>query len=166
MGCLAAFLSGFVTSMYAQERAPQLLVDAARCLATESQGWLPEEHGKATELKLGYLIDTKSYVGEQVLYLVDYTGASRSEGIVFTIFVMGQRGRRVFDIQNNARFRRSKDGIRGLDFVDPPLGGTGIQEDLVSAIKQIERHASIRVPIAALKKPSASARCRAYWDRK
>jgi hypothetical protein len=156
-------LSGAV---YAQGQTPKLLLDAAHCLATEKQDWLGLAQSKPTELNLGYLVDTKSYHGEKVLYLVYYKGPKRSEGLVFAIFLRRQDGRRIFDVQNNARFRKSEKGVQGVDFVDPPLGGTWTQEHLVSAIKQIGRQATFVVPVKDLLAPSALTQCVCYADGK
>jgi hypothetical protein len=117
-------------------------------------------------LSLGYLDDTKSYPGEEVLYVVDYTGHGRTEGLVFTIFLTRQDRRRIFDIQNNAKVVRSKEGIEGVDFVEPPLGGTGTQEDLVAAIKRIERQPRFELRVKDLLRPSDLTQCESYADRK
>ncbi len=128
-------LSCLSSTFYAQDQPPKVLLGAAHCLAIGQQDWLGLVHRKVTELNIDYLVDAGYYPGETVLYLVDYTVPSRSEGLVFAIFLRRRDGRRVFDIQNNAKFRRSDNGVQGVDFVDPPLGGTWTQQHLVSVIK-------------------------------
>jgi hypothetical protein len=94
-----------------------ILAEAAQCLAAKNH--LPPS--KATVVSFGYVLDAKSYPGEKVLYVVEYLGPGRSEGYVFAVFLTQKGTRRIFNIQNNAKFVRSKDGI---GFVEPPLGGT------------------------------------------
>ncbi len=160
--CITLLLYCLSTAVFSQDQPPKLLVEAAQCLATKKH--LPPS--KATALSFGYLVDAKSYPGEKVLYVVDYSGPGRSEGMVFTIFFEEKGGRQTFNIQNNARFVRSKDGIEGIDFPDPPLGGTWTQQHLVSAIKQIERQARFTFPASDLVGPSASTQCESYTDKK
>jgi hypothetical protein len=159
-------LSCLSATVCAQEQAPKLLREAAHCLAAKEQDWLGLRSSTATVLSLGYLDDTKSYPGEEVLYVVDYTGHGRTEGLVFTIFLTRQDRRRIFDIQNNAKVVRSKEGIEGVDFVEPPLGGTGTQEDLVAAIKRIERQPRFELRVKDLLRPSDLTQCESYADRK
>ncbi len=159
-------LSCLSATVCAQQQAPELLREAAHCLAAMEQDWLNLENSRATVLSLGYVVDTKSYRGEEVLYVVDYAGHGRTEGLVFTIFLTRHDRRRIFDIQNNAKFVRSKDGIEGVDFVEPPLGGTGTQEDLVAAIKRIERQPRFELRVKDLLRPSDPTNCESYADRK
>ena len=52
--CLALLLLSFLsTAVCAQEQAPELLREAAHCLATEKNDWLDLENSKATVLSLG-----------------------------------------------------------------------------------------------------------------
>src|SRR5580658_9037177 len=108
--CLALLLlSCLSNTVCAQEQAPKLLVQAARCLAAREH--LPRS--KATALSFGYLVDEKSYPGETVLYVVDYLGPGRSRGMVFAIFLEEHDRQQVFNIQNNAMFVRSKRDVGG-----------------------------------------------------
>lgn len=161
--CLALLLlSCLGTTTRAQDEPPKLLVNAAQCLAAKNH--LPRS--KARTLSLGFLVDVDSYQGEKVLYVVDYMGRGRSKGMVFAIFLAQQSGRQVFNIQNNAKFVRSKDDMEGVNFVEPPLGGTWTQEHLVSAIKQIERQPNFTVSVKELLAPSPLIQCESYADRK
>jgi hypothetical protein len=173
--CLPLLLLSFLsTTVCAQEQAPELLREAAHCLAAKKQDWqdwLDLENSKATVLSLGYVVDTKSYPGEEVLYVVDYTGHGRTEGLVFTIFLEQHGGRRIFNIQNNAKFVRSnKENAEfrkeGVTFVEPPLWGTWTQQHIARAIRQIERQPRFVVRVKDLLKPSALTQCESYADRK
>jgi hypothetical protein len=106
-------------TVHSQEQAPRLLVQAAQCLAVKN--FLPPS--TPTRLTFGYLLEEKSYPGEKVLYLVNYPTPTRSNGLAFTIFLTEHDDRQVFNIQNNASFVLSKDGLNGVSFLDPPLGG-------------------------------------------
>jgi hypothetical protein len=158
--CLTLLLLSCLTvTVYAGEQAPELLIHAAQCLSAKQH--LPPT--KATSLNLGYLVDEKSYPGEKVLYLLDYSGPSHSSGYVFSIFLTQQGSSEIFDIQNNARFVTKKEGI---DFVEPPLGGSWTQEHLASAIEQIKQQPSFTVPVKDLRSSSSLVRCVSYTDNK
>ena len=150
----------------AQEETPKLLLYGAHCLAVGKQDWLGLARSTATSRNMGYLFDTKSYPGQRVLFVVAYSESGGHGGKVFTIFVSGRSGRQIFDIQNTAKFIKSKKGIDGIDFVEPPLGGTGTQEDLAAAIKRIERGPKFTVQVKELLAPSAVAHCASYADKK
>jgi hypothetical protein len=173
--CLALLLlSCLSTTGCAQEQVPKLLREAAHCLAAEKQDWLDLQNSKATVLSLGYVVDTKTYPGEEVLYVVDYTGHSRTEGLAFTIFLRRQDRRRIFDIQNNAKFVRSnKENAdfreEGVSFVEPPLWGIWTQQHIAIAIRRIERQPRFVVRVVrveGLLKPSDLTKCESYADRK
>jgi hypothetical protein len=115
---------------------------------------------------MGYWVDTQSYPGEKVLYVVSYTGPGRSEGFVFTVFLEQHDQSLIFNIQNNAKFVRSRDGIEGVDFVEPPLGGTWTQEHLVRAIKRIEGQSKFSVQVKDLQAPFPATGCESYADSK
>jgi hypothetical protein len=158
--CVLASYLGL--TVHAQELPPKVLVQSAQCLVAKD--FLPAT--KATALRFGYILDTKSYPGEKVIYVVDYTGSGRSDGVVFAILMTQKDGRQIYDIQNNARFVRSKDGEEGIDFVEPPLGGTWTQQHLVTAIKSIERLRTITVRASDLLRPTTGTVCVSYTDGK
>jgi hypothetical protein len=151
--------------VYAQEQAPTLLREVAHCLAIKND-LLDISDTKTTALSLGFLVDTKSYPRERVLYVVSYTGPGRSEGFVFTVFLQQHDQSLIFNIQNNAKFVRSKGGIEGVDFVEPPLGGTWTQEHLVRAIKRIEGQPKFSVQVKDLQAPFPTTECESYADSK
>jgi hypothetical protein len=153
--CLSATVS-------AQESIPPLLTRAAQCL--EAKGFLVPS--KSAELNLGYLQDSVSWPQENVLYVVEFAGSSTSKGWVFTVFLTKNNGRQVFNIQNNARFVRSKDGMDGIDFPDPPLGGTWTQEHIVSAIKKIQKSTRYTFPEKDLQGTPSDIQCESYVDSK
>lgn len=146
-------------SARAGAQTSELLLHATQCLAAKN--FLPAS--KASSLNFGYLLDIKSYPGEEVLYLVQYTRSDRSRGLVYAVFFTEQHGQQTFNIQNNATFVRSKDGI---DFCSPPLGGVWTQQHLVAAIEQIEQEPTFAVPTNDLSSPSSLIRCEAYTDKR
>lgn len=157
---LLGMAMGMSCAAHAQDDGAVLMHRAAHCLA--EKGFLP--HAKTTKLTLGYLLDEKSYPGEKMLYIVNYAIPSRLDGFVFTIFLTERDGRQDFNIQNNARFTRSKDGDEGVSFAAPPLGGNWTQEHLVSAIKQIEKQPKVTIPVKTLLAVDSSVSCGAYTD--
>src|SRR5271169_1246690 len=160
--CLAILLCCLSNALVGQEQPPKLLVEAGQCLAAKKHLPLSE----ATALRFGYLVDTRSYPGRRVRYIVDYMALDRSEGMVFAILVTKKDGRQSFNIQNNAKFVKSPDGIEGIDFVEPPLGGIWTQQHLVAAIKRIEEKPIFMVPVKDLLAPCPLVRCASYTDRK
>ena len=157
--CLSLLLLSIClcSTVCAQDPAPKLLRDAAQCLVAKT-------FLKPSKLSLGYLITTKDWPGEEVVYVVAYTGPSRSEGYVFTIFVTKQGSHQVFDIQNNAKFVRTKKVTDGVDFVEDPLGGIWTQEHLVAAIKRIEEQPRFEIPVNELSRVPSPNSCHFYAD--
>jgi hypothetical protein len=141
----------------AQEHPPDLLVHAAQCLAAKD--FLAPS--KSTALNFGYLIDEKSHPGDQVIYIVEYKGSSRSKGWVFVVFLKQQDRRQVFNIQNNGTFVRSKSGV---NFTGEPLGGVWTHQHLVSAIKRIEQQSRFTIPTKDLATLSTLINCESYTD--
>ena len=109
-------------------------------------------------LSLGYFLDTSSYPGEEALYLVNYEG---SKGQAFVFFVGDRDRRRVFRLENNASFMRKK---KGIEFVDPPLGGVWTQEHFESAIERIEQDPKMEVVVKDLRGNFPDVRCESYSD--
>lgn len=144
--------------IHAQNQTPTVLREAAQCLVTKS-------FLKPSILNLGYTLDSKSWPGENVLYVVAYTGQTASKGYVFTFFLEQKANRTTFHIQNNAKFIRSKKSPDGVDFVEVPLGGIWTQNHLVSAIKQIEKQPRFVISSADLSSPAAGE-CISYADLK
>ena len=142
----------------AQEPTPKLLSDAARCLVDKT-------FLKPSTLSLGYLETTKDWPGEEVLYVVSYTGPNRLKGFVFTIFVKQEDHHQVLYISNNAKFVRTNKSSGGVDFIEDPLGGIWTQEHLVSAIKQIEKNSILVIPIIEIPRDISSNYCHSYADR-
>jgi hypothetical protein len=147
-------------TVHAQEQPPQLLPRAAHCLAVKN--FLPSS--RATRLSFGYLLDEKSYPGHKVIYLVNYAAPTRSNGLVFAVFLEEHDGRQDFNVQNNASFVLSKDESYGVSFVDPPLGGTWTQEHLASAIKLIEKQPRFTISVKDLLAADPSIGCESYTD--
>ena len=156
-----SLLIGLGATVHSQEQAPLLLVRAAHCLAAKDH--LPSPSAKT--LGFGYLVDEKSYPGERVLYLVNYAAPTRSNGLVFVIFLTEHEGSQVFNIQNNASFVLSKDDRDGVSFVNPPLNGTWTQEHLASAIVRIEKQPRFTIPIRDILAVPPLTDCESYTDR-
>ncbi len=154
---LLGFLSGAVS---AQDQAPALLVHAAQCLATKKL--LPTSG--ATSLSLGSWMDTTSYPGKKVLYVMATSGSNHSAGRVFSIFFKERHHRQLFDIQNSAIFVRSNDGKGSINFVVPPLGGADSEGSFVSAIQQLEGQPRFTVSGAQLTAPISHTTCSSYTD--
>jgi hypothetical protein len=149
------------STAHSQEQPPQLLIRAAHCLAAKN--FLPSS--SAASLTFGYLVDQKSYPGEKVIYLVDYAGPARSNGLVFAVFLTEKGRHQTFNIQNNAGFVLSRHEFTGESFVDPPLGGTWTREHLASAIKRIEKQPRFTIPVKELFAADPSTSCESYTDR-
>jgi hypothetical protein len=143
-----------------QGEPPLMLLRAAQCLA--SKQFLPP--AKSSRMSFGYFLDEKSYPAERVLYVVNFAAPDRLNGLVFTVVLTEQDGIEGFDIQNNASFILSKKNTSGVDFVNPPLGGTWTQQHIASAIQQIEKQTRFTIQAAALASADSSARCEAYTD--
>lgn len=141
------------------QQPPLALLHAAQCLS--AKGFLPRL--KTTAPSFGFITDTNSYPGDTVLYVVEF-GSRSSEGWVFAVFQRTTRGREVFDVQNNARFVLTKTGNEGIDFVDPPLGGEWTQQQLIDAIKRIEKQPRFKIALKDLRSASAEMQCRWYTD--
>jgi hypothetical protein len=112
-----------------------------------------------------YTLDSKSYPGETVLYVVEYLKEDKSEGMIYTVFMTDRHGEQVFNIQNNARFKWPRRAGGEIDFVDPPLGGTRTQEHLISALKQIHDQPGHAIPSEAIRSVSKGVECESYTDQ-
>lgn len=126
---------------------PDELLDAAHCLATASQDWLGLAKDNPAQLEMGYVSDNKSYPGQDLLNVVDYTTRTHSAGMVFNFLTKGKDPHRILRLQFRTRFRQTDDGTQQLELVDPPLGGIWTQDQVLSAIRQIGFH-TYTVPIS------------------
>jgi hypothetical protein len=141
MRCLAILLlTCFCTAAQVPEAPPEQLLDAAHCLAATNQDWIRGAHHNAAELELGYVDDAKSYPGQELVYLVDYTTPTHSAGQVSTFLERGKAAHRVVRVQLTIAFRQSDDGSQRIELVDPPLGGIGTQDEVVAAIRKVGFH--------------------------
>jgi hypothetical protein len=147
-------------SVHASDKRALLLRSAIHCLAVKK--FLPRS--TAPRILFGSFLDDQSYPGQKVLYVVDYPKPLRSDGFVFALFLTEHNGREILNIQNNGRFVLSKDGDRGIKFVEPPLGGDWTQQHLVSAIKRIESHPKVAISTNHLLGVDPSVTCEAYTD--
>jgi hypothetical protein len=145
---------------YTQDGGTTLLHRAVYCLVSKKFLPLP----KTTNMTFGYHLDEKSYPGKQILYVVNYPNLSQREGFAFTLFLSNRDDHLDFNIQNNARFVLSTNGVGEIRFLTPPLGGTWTQEHLVSAIKKIERKPKFTILTKVLLAVDHSVTCEAYTD--
>jgi len=141
-----------------QEQSFTLLRQAAHCLVASKSEEKKLMKGNPKTLSLGYFLDTSSYPGEEALYLVNYEG---SKGQIFVFFVADRDRRRVFRLENNASFMRKK---KGIEFVDPPLGGVWTQEHFESALERIEQDPKMEVLVKDLRGNFPDVRCESYSD--
>ena len=144
----------------AQTDHPELFEQAVHCLYTK-QFLQPE---RTARLTFGFFLDEESNPGKKMLYVIEFPNPQGTDGYVFTIFVTQSEGRRNLDIQNNGRFKLSKSGDHGVEFVDPPLGGTWTQEQLISAIRRIERQPKTTIAANSWSMTDSSITCKAYTD--
>lgn len=142
-------------------QAPPLLRQAAHCLVTDSPDMRKLLHENRNELNLGYYLDTKSYPGEQALYVVDYSGPKLSKGLAYVFFVRQVDKRRILRVENNASFERKK---KGIEFLEKPIGGVWTQEHLEEAIDRIGQDAMYLFSIKELRTPSPDVSCESYAD--
>ena len=152
------FWLGLVT--HAQGQTPQLLLHATQCLANKS--FLQPSRAKTPTF--GYFVDEKSYPGDSVIYVIQYASPTRTDGLVFALFLSERDGVQGLDIQNNASFVLSKDEPIGVAFEDPPLGGAWTQGHLASAIKRIEKQPRFSISAKILYTTAPTVRCEAYTD--
>lgn len=138
--------------------APDELLDAAHCLASAGGDWLNLAKDNPALLEMGYVTDSKSYPGQNLLNVVDYTTRTHSAGMVFTFLTKGKDPHRVLHLQYRTRFRQSDDGSQQLELLDPPLGGIWTQEQVLSAIRQIGFH-TYTIPIADVLNRSGAVQC-------
>lgn len=133
------FIFFMTANAFTQEKAPELLRDAVHCLVTEKEGWLAMPKGNSTIFSMAYFVDRKSYPSDVVLYLLSYPSHDHTIGYVFTIFFEKHGSHQIFNIQNNAKFAISS---KGINFVEPPLGGIWTQQHLEAGIRYAERNST------------------------
>ncbi len=148
-------------SAVAEDAPPDLLVDAGQCLGTAKQDWLDLAHRKAATVELGAVTVAAAHRGEQMLYVVDYITPYHSEGTVFLVLVVGNKHQRVLRLLFPTRFRQAffpDNGSQRIELVDPPFGGIGTQDGIISAIRQVGFE-TFKIPVTQLEKPPDSVSC-------
>ncbi len=146
----------------AEQAPPDLLVDAGQCLGTAKQDWLDLAHHKAATVELGSVTVEAAHRGEQMLYLVDYITPYHSEGTVFLVMVGGNKHQRVLRLLFPTRFRQvffPDDGSKRIELVDPPFGGIGTHNEIISAIRQSGFENVSKIPVTQLQKSPDSVSC-------
>jgi hypothetical protein len=165
--CLTLILACLVLSSVAcpqdqtdqSGKAPLLLRQAAHCLVTDSPDLRRLLHEK--ELNLGYYLDSKSYPGEEALYVVSYSGSKFDKGLAYVFFVRQKDKRLVLRVENNAAFLKKK---KRVEFLENPVGGVWTQEHLEEAIDRIGQDAMYIFPVKELRAPSPDVSCESYAD--
>lgn len=145
----------------AQEAPPDLLVDAGQCLGTAKKDWLDLAHQKAATIELGSTTVAGEHRDEQVLYVVDYIAPLHAQGTVFSFLVVEDKHHRALRLLFPTRFRQVffDDGSWRIELLDPPYGGIGTHDEIVSAIRQSGFETTFKIPVTQLQKPPDSASC-------
>ena len=157
-----SMLAAWAASLGAQDPGPppQLLLDSAHCLATAPGDLLQFSSRRTTSVELGYVDDAKSYRGQNLLTVVNYTIPTHTRGTVFRFLADQSDQHRNMHLLYTVGFRQSDDGSGQIELVHPPLGGVGTQDEILSAIRQIGFH-TFSVSFASLLLPSDSVQCTA-----
>lgn len=124
-------------AVQAAEPPPPVLFDAAQCLATSKEDWLSLARRNPMDLEMGYVLDPKGFAGQQMLYVVDYSSPLHTEGTVAVYTVEGKKPQLTLRLQYNVPFQQSGDGMHSIRLVNPPFGGIGTQERVISAIRKV-----------------------------
>jgi hypothetical protein len=154
---LLACLSTAVAAQI-QEPPPDPLLDAGHCLASAHEDWLGLAQYRPAEVELGYVTDEKSSPGQELEYIVQYTTRTHTEGTAFAFLAKGKDPHRVLRLQFKVGFRQSDDGTQQLQLVDPPLGGIGTQDQILSAIREVGFH-TYAVLVGDLQSRPGSVQC-------
>lgn len=150
-------------AVHSQDSNPKLLRDALHCLVSSKRDWLGLQKSGEKVLEVSYVIDRRSDPGVAHLYVVVYTDAKHSKGLAFDLLFMVKGGSTVLDIQNNASFEISH---KEITFVNPPLGGTWTETQLMSAIGRAGKRSSRKFIVDDLSLPSHDVTCKCYADGK
>lgn len=159
-GLVLILLTCLVAAAGAQEPGPppKLLIDAGHCLATAQGDPLNLAARQAAQVELGYVVDSKSLRGADLLTVVNYTIPTHARGTVFTFVARGKDAHRVLRFRYGVGFRQSDDGSQRIQLVDPPFGGIGTQDAAISAIRQIGFQ-TYTVPVSTLQNTSNAVQC-------
>lgn len=104
-----------------------------------------------------------------MLYVVDYITPDHSQAIVFphsggTVFsflVESNKHHQVLRLLFATKFRQfffPDDASQRIELVDPPYGGIGTHEEIISAIRKIGFD-TFKIPVTQLQKPPNSVSC-------
>ena len=152
---LMAALSGTAA---AQLPPPDLLLDAGECLVSSPQVWLGSQR-ESTALELGSVTDTKSYRGDTLLYLVDYTLSTHAEGIVYVFLVEGKSSRATLHLEYSVPFHQTDDGSQRVTLEDPPFGGLASEAAVLYSIHHTSFRDTWTIPVTDLARHSDHVQC-------
>jgi hypothetical protein len=153
---LLVVLTSMGAALYAQDKPPALLWEAAQCLATDKHQWIDLRDVKT--LDLAYETDSRKFAGNKYLFVIVYGNAQRSQGRIFDISYRDEPHHRVYSIENNADFVSGPN--KNINFTEPPLGGNWTQTQLSTAIqKMLHSRKWYEAQVKFLIKPSSHIRC-------
>ncbi len=171
MRCIAPLLLFLCAAACAQLAVPPPddLLDAGHCIAIAQQDWFGIAQNHPLDLDLGFVSDPKAYQGNDLLYIVNYTTPTHSEGRVYTLLAHGRQpvhnflshgkdSHRVLQLQYRTAFRQSDDGSQQIELADSPLGGIWTQDRILSAIHRVGFH-TWTIPVADLQNRSSAVQC-------
>jgi len=134
---------------------------ALHCIVSSDQDWLAEPAKHAANLNVAFTHDKQSYPGEDHIILVVLQSAR--EGQVFDLQLQHGTASDMYTIQNNGRFIDNK---RKITFIDPPLGGTWIQEYLAHNIRRAIANIHYSIPRGQLLRKRPDTTCSSYVEQK
>ena len=145
-----------------QDQSSSLLRQAAHCMIEGPDAKKLMRH-KPKLLSLGSYLDTTAYPGEEALYVVAFEDGNPPKGMAFVFFVLQRDRRHTFRAENNATFVLRK---KGIEFLEPPLGGAWTEEHMEAAIEHIESAPRVDFEVKDLREKSADVRCESFSDTK
>lgn len=156
--CLLACLGALVEAQTTE--VPSELLDAGHCVATARGDWFDVGRDNPYTLELGYVSAAdKSSSDNDALYLIHFTTRTHSQGFVFAFATHGKGSRRELMLESRTRFQQTVDGTQRVELVNPPLGGVGSQDEILSAIQEVGFH-TWKVPVADLRNGGRAVACR------
>lgn len=161
---LAIFFLLVSVGAAAQDQPPGMLHEAAHCLVTDQHSWLDPEILKAPEIHLGLRYDTKTFLGDKYLYVIVFKTTHRDTGRIFDIRFKQENHRHVYSVENTATFITTP---KGIEFQEPPVGGTWAQNQMKPAIDQIQHHKKLyTAQMKYLIKPDKHVECTTTLEAK
>jgi len=148
------------TALVAEDSMPPILRDAVHCMSAENF-----QLGKSGSslLRLSYETGKQSASGETVMHVISYTNPERTEGLLYTMFARQQDEKNAFDIRNEAKFAKSKDGVA---LVGAARGDELPQQELVTAVEKIAGQPMFSMGLVDVLASQPSGACKSYKSKK